>query len=71
MRWPLIRRALRVFSSPALTPDSIPGSTWLLRPYSGLNVTAKIQALEIELPLAEIYAGIEFSPESDLFTAPA
>jgi len=27
LRWPLIQRALRVFSSPALAPDSIPGST--------------------------------------------
>jgi hypothetical protein len=26
LRWPLIQRALRVFSSPALAPDSIPGS---------------------------------------------
>jgi Uma2 family endonuclease len=33
---------------------------WLLTPVSGLNFTAKLQSIEIELPLAEVYAGIEF-----------
>ena len=33
---------------------------WLLTPVSGLNATAKRRSLEVELPLAEVYAGVEF-----------
>lgn len=39
------------------------GGTWLLRPSAGLDAVAKIQCLGIDLPLREVYAGIEFSPE--------
>ena len=33
---------------------------WILRKYEGLNSVIKIRSLEIEIPAAEIYAGIEF-----------
>jgi Uma2 family endonuclease len=36
---------------------------WLLTPVSGLKSTAKLRSIEIELPLAEVYAGIEFAAE--------
>jgi Uma2 family endonuclease len=39
---------------------------WVLSPYFGLESIARLQSLEIDLPLAEIYAGVEFPPgESD------
>ena len=46
-------------TKPASRQDA---GAWLLRPFSGLDAVAKVQSLEIELPLSEIYAGIEFVP---------
>ncbi len=37
------------------------GSTWLFTPTTGLSAVAKLRSLDIQLPLAEVYAGIEFS----------
>jgi Uma2 family endonuclease len=39
---------------------------WLMTPYSELTTVFKLQALEVELPLSEIYAGIKFpdTPEA-------
>jgi Uma2 family endonuclease len=39
---------------------------WRIEAYSGLQSAAKLMSLNIELPLSEIYAGIEFpsNPES-------
>jgi Uma2 family endonuclease len=37
-----------------------PYGVWLLTPVSGLNAIAKLRSIEIELPLAEVYAGVEF-----------
>lgn len=37
---------------------------WSFGPYAGLNSAAKLLSLNLELPLAEIYDGIEFSAES-------
>jgi Uma2 family endonuclease len=34
--------------------------TWLLSPVSGLDSTVKLRSLEIELPLREVFAGVEF-----------
>jgi Uma2 family endonuclease len=42
--------------------------SWLLTPVSGLSSTARIQSLDVDLPLGEVYAGIEFAPAQ---TAPA
>jgi Uma2 family endonuclease len=36
------------------------GGTWIFTPVSGLTSIAGLRSLQIELPLAEIYAGIEF-----------
>jgi Uma2 family endonuclease len=33
---------------------------WLMTPFSGLESVAKLQGVEIDLPLSEIYAGVEF-----------
>jgi Uma2 family endonuclease len=37
--------------------------TWLFTPVSGLEAAAKLRTVEIELPLAGVYAGVEFPPE--------
>jgi Uma2 family endonuclease len=40
---------------------------WTIQPpYQGLEAAAKMVTADIELPLSEIYAGIEFPPESSL-----
>lgn len=36
--------------------------TWLFTAFSGLEAAAKLRCLGIELPLADVYAGIEFPP---------
>jgi Uma2 family endonuclease len=41
-----------------------PSGLWTLQPYLGVEATAGIFSAEIELPLAEIYAGIDFPPET-------
>ena len=33
--------------------------------FTGLDVIIPLQEIETELPLAEIYDGVEFSPEPD------
>ena len=42
------------------------GGTWLLTPVYGLDAVARLQSLRIELPLREIYAGVEFPPPADV-----
>jgi Uma2 family endonuclease len=39
--------------------------TWLFSPYAGIETTVRLRSLEIELPMAEIYAGVEFPPEEE------
>ena len=34
--------------------------TWLLTPFSGLEAVARLRCLEIDLPLGEVYAGVEW-----------
>lgn len=41
------------------------GSTWLMDAVAGIDAAAKIRSLQIDLPLAEIYAGIDFEAPSD------
>lgn len=38
---------------------------WQMQPYQGLETSAQLQTVGIELPLAEIYAGIAFPPETE------
>ena len=38
--------------------------TWSLAPYAGQDAIAKIRCLGIELPLAEVYSGVEFEEAS-------
>ena len=40
--------------------------TWLFAPVSGLETAAKLRSLDVDLPLAEAYVGIEFPPEPEL-----
>jgi Uma2 family endonuclease len=40
-----------------------PNGTWLFSSYEGLKAIAKLQVLKINLPLSEIYAGIEFKSD--------
>jgi len=35
---------------------------WLLRDANGLDAVLKLPAIDIDLPLAEVYAGVEFPP---------
>lgn len=42
----------------------VEGSDWLLSTYSGLNAAAPVKCLELSLPLAELYANVEFPAES-------
>ena len=37
---------------------------WLFTAVSGVHAAARLRCLEIELPLAEVYAGIEFAAEA-------
>jgi Uma2 family endonuclease len=38
---------------------------WLLMHFAGMEAIAKLRSLEVELPLAEIYAGVEFPPAEE------
>ena len=40
----------------------VPGGGWNMTPFVGLDALARIRSLQIEIPLAEIYADIEFPP---------
>jgi len=42
-----------------------PDGTWLFTPYSGREAVAAIRCLGINLPLAEVYAGVEFPTSSE------
>ena len=37
--------------------------TWSLAPFVGLELTARIRSIGVDLPLAEVYSGVEFTPE--------
>lgn len=41
-----------------------PSGLWTLQPYLGLGASAGIFSAEIELPLSEIYTGVDFRPET-------
>ncbi|MFI5378064.1 MAG: Uma2 family endonuclease [Tepidisphaerales bacterium] len=41
------------------------GGNWLFTPVSGLENAARLNSLEIELPLGDAYAGVEFPAETD------
>jgi Uma2 family endonuclease len=36
---------------------------WLFYPSEGIEAIAKLRSIQVELPLTEIYAGVEFPPE--------
>jgi Uma2 family endonuclease len=38
------------------------GGQWLFTPVTGVGSVVKLRSLDIELPLAEVYAGVEFPP---------
>jgi Uma2 family endonuclease len=40
--------------------------TWLFTPAAGLDAVGKLRSLDIELPLTEVYAGVQFPPEPEL-----
>lgn len=39
--------------------------TWLLTTFEGLDARARLASIEVELPLSEVYAGIELPPADD------
>jgi Uma2 family endonuclease len=39
--------------------------TWSLAPFAGLEMTARLRSIGVDLPLAEVYSGVEFTPASD------
>lgn len=42
--------------------------SWSMRPVAGLDATVPLRGVPIDLPLAELYAGIVFPPEPDVST---
>lgn len=40
-----------------------PTGFWMMQPYQGVEVSAALLTVGIELPLAELFAGVEFPPE--------
>ena len=47
-----------------------PSGLWTLQPYLGVEASAGIFSAGIELPLSEIYASIDFPPETQLESTP-
>ena len=41
-----------------------------MRPFEGREMTARLRSLDVEIPLAEIYAGIVFGPPPEAAAAP-
>jgi Uma2 family endonuclease len=39
-----------------------PHGNWLMHPYLGINAVIRLESIEVELPLAEVYAGVESPP---------
>lgn len=46
------------------------GGSWLFTPTAGADAVLKVRCLDIQIPLKEIYRGIEFPSPSDLALAP-
>lgn len=38
------------------------GGAWLYHCFEGLEAVAKLRSIEVDLPLAEVFAGVEFPP---------
>jgi Uma2 family endonuclease len=38
------------------------GGAWLFTPVAGMEAVAKLRSIDVELPLSEVYAGVEFPP---------
>jgi Uma2 family endonuclease len=36
--------------------------TWLMAPYFGMQSVIRLRSVEIDLPMTEIYAGVDFPP---------
>lgn len=45
-----------------------PDGTWIFAYAHGLDASLHLRSLSIHLPLAEVYSGVEFPPESDELT---
>lgn len=45
-----------------LTFTRQPGGGWLMLPYVGLDAVVPLSSLGVDLPLAEVYAGVTFPP---------
>ncbi len=39
--------------------------TWLFQYWTGLEAVARLQAVEVDLPLHDVYAGVKFSSDAD------
>lgn len=48
-----------------------PSGLWTIQPpYRGIEATARIQSVGVELPLAEVYADVKFPPEPEVAPRP-
>jgi Uma2 family endonuclease len=45
--------------------------TWSFAAWAGMETAAKIRCLGLEIPMAELYAGVEFPPRDDAAQAPS
>lgn len=41
------------------------GASWLLRFFEGHDAAARLESIDVELPLREVYAGVELSPAAE------
>ena len=39
-----------------------PGGNWLMRPYLGIDAVIRLESIGVDIPLAEVYAGVAFPP---------
>jgi Uma2 family endonuclease len=39
-----------------------PGGNWLMHPYVGIDAVIRLESIDVELPLVEVYAGVVFPP---------
>jgi Uma2 family endonuclease len=57
----LVSQAVPVVETYTRQPDG----TWAFRVFEGLDAVARMRSVEIDLPLAEVFAGVEFPPPMD------
>lgn len=68
-------RRMETFQEYVLVAQDIPrietffrqaDGTWAFDAFSGIEAVTKLRSIEVNLPLAEVYAGVEFPPAAEL-----